>query len=163
MNGIRLTVVSMGCVGLGWAGTCPGGETVAAAEKPKLEHYAFASDRETLDGPNLEALGTGHGALPAVDSEGNVYFIVKYSTSRIRCVRADGWTETLAGDDRWPGNFKANEGPAAYFPNRWNGPRAGNSCVPGALLTVYGLPLKGEEYGRIYFHWSEIICQNLYK
>jgi hypothetical protein len=122
-------------------------------ELPKWEHFAFASDRDYLDGPNLEALGTGHGALPAVDREGNIFFILKYSTSMIRCIRADGRTETIAGDDRWPGNFDVDEGPAAYFPNRWDGPRAGNYCIPGAILTIYGLPLKGEDYGRIYFHW----------
>jgi hypothetical protein len=138
----------------GWAAQGADGGGAPAGSAPKWEHYAFASSVENLDGPNLEALGTGHGALPTTDSEGNVYFILKYSTCRIRCLRADGWTETIAGDDRWPGVSGLAEGPAAYFPNRWMGPSAGNSCRPGALLTVYGLPLKGEEYGRIYFHWQ---------
>jgi hypothetical protein len=128
----------------------PGTEKTA----PKREHFVFASDIEYLDGANLEALGSGKGGLPTTDSEGNMYLVCKYSTCRIRCIRADGRVETIAGDDRWPGNLNLQEGPAAYMPNRFNGPRAGDYSIPGALLTIYGLPLKGEEHGRIYFHWD---------
>ncbi len=135
----------------GWAARGEGAGADTPKVVPKREHLAFASDVESLDGPALEALGSGKGALPTTDAEGNLYLICKYSTCHIRCIRADGWVETIAGDDRWPGNLKLAEGPAAYFANRWMGPQAGDYSKPPALITVYGLPLKGK--GSIYFYW----------
>jgi hypothetical protein len=120
---------------------------------PKREHFAFASDIDYLDGPRLEALGSGKGSLPTNDPDGNLYLVYKYSTCRIRVVRADGRVETIAGDDRWPGSVKLDEGPAAYFPNRFASPQAGDYSKPGAIITVSGYPLKGEDEGCIYFYW----------
>jgi hypothetical protein len=75
----------------------------------------------------------------------------------------DGIVETIAGDDRWPGNLKLSEGPAAYFPAYGMGPQAGDYSIPGAIITVSGLPLKGEEHGCIYFSWPNESPFKIYK
>lgn len=150
---VGIITIAFTTAGLVWKGV--GVEEESSKLLPKREHFAFASDIEYLDGSRLEGLGSGHGAMPAVDDDGNVYYVWKYATSRIRCARVDGSIETIAGDDRWPGNLKLVEGPAAYFHNRSMPPSAGNACRPGPLLTVYGTPLRGEEYGSIYFHWPD--------
>lgn len=83
------------------------GEEGTKADVQRI-HWAFASDIGYLDGLKMEALGNGNGngALSTTDSEGNLYLIWKYDTRWLRCVRVDGIVETIAGDDRWPGNLK---------------------------------------------------------
>ena len=88
------------CAAMGWTWNGMGAESEPAQAKdsPKKEHFVFAGDIDYLDGANLEALGSGKGGLPTTDSEGNMYLVCKYSTCRIRCIRADGRVETIAGD-----------------------------------------------------------------
>ena len=149
----RVLFLLMAGVVAGWMGD--GVAADSAKDAPKVEHYAMAADIDYLDGPRLEALGRGKGHLPATDVDGNLYLVCKYSTCRIRCILADGTIETIAGDDRWPGNMSLTEGPASYLPNLAYSPRAGDYSVPGTLIQVYGYPLKGEEYGCLYLYWPD--------
>lgn len=140
----------VGVVMLGLAAPVNAQQTKSRA---KLEHFAFAAALDLLDGPSLEALAPTSYKLMANDADGNVFFLWKYSTSWIRCVRADGQVESIAGDDHWSVNLNLTEGPAAYIPNWGIRPTAGANVIPGAALTVYGRPLRGEEHGSIYVFW----------
>lgn len=159
----NITIVKMVIVYLILVGVSIGGEGTKV--EVQRTHIAFASDIDYLDGLSLEALGNGNGngALPTTDREGNLYLIWKYATRRIRCVRVDGIVETIAGDDRWPGNLGLTEGPAAYFPCWAMPPQAGGYSIPGAIITVSGLPLKGEDQGCIYFYWPRQSPYKIYK
>ncbi len=111
-----------------------------------------------LDGPALEALGSGKGALPTTDPEGTLYRVCKYSTYRITCIRVDGRVETITGDDHWPGNLKLSEGPAAYFANRWMALQAGDYSKPptvvGQVAKIADTDLTGAIIGKDFVVWQ---------
>lgn len=134
-----------------------------AKTQAKLEHFAFAAALDLLDGPRLEALAPTSYKLVANDVDGNVFFMWKYSTSWIRCVRADGQIETIAGDDHWSVNLNLTEGPAVHIPNWGIRPTSGSNVIPGVALAVYGRPLLGEEHGRIYVFWPGQSPYKLFK
>ncbi len=119
----------------------------------KMERFGFATDVDYLDGPEREAIGSGRGTFTTIDTDGNLFIVNQHITAVIRCLRADGRVVTIAGDDRWPGNHKLAEGPAAYLMSRgWPG-MAGLYTRLGGVIVAYGLPLNGEERGRLYFYW----------
>jgi hypothetical protein len=130
--GWRLATIHACVIGMLTAAT-------AAETKPVLEHFAIATECESLDGPRREAMrplhpGTRRGTG---DKAGNFYF----NSIGISVVRVDNdMVETISGDNWWFGGLGLDEGPAVYLP----------MAMPYQPVAIVGVPTAGERQGCLY-------------